>query len=105
MIEWFAEHHELEGTYNCVSQNAVTNEEFMRVLRKHTGHIIGLPAYEWMLKIGARLIGTEPELILKSRWILPTKILQSGFEFRYPYLKDAFEEILNQTPRKRYHLF
>lgn len=105
MIEWIAEHKELEGTYNCVSPNAVTNEEFMTTLRKVTGNVFGLPAYEWMLMIGARLIGTEPELILKSRWVLPTKILQTGFEFRYPYLKDAFEEIIKQTPRKRYHLF
>lgn len=105
MIEWIAEHTELEGTYNCVSPTAVTNEEFMTTLRKVTGHVFGLPAYEWMLKIGARLIGTEPELILKSRWVLPTKILQTGFEFRYSYLKDAFEEIIKQTPRKRYHLF
>lgn len=105
MIEWIAEHTELEGTYNCVSPNAVTNEKFMTALRKVTGYVFGLPAYEWMLKIGARLIGTEPELILKSRWVLPTRILQTGFKFSYPYLKDAFDEIIKQTPRKRYHLF
>lgn len=105
MIEWIAEHTELEGIYNCVSPNAVTNEEFMTTLRKVTDHVFGLPAYEWMLKIGARLIGTEPELILKSRWVLPTKILQTGFKFSYPCLKIAFDEIIRQTPRKRYHLF
>jgi len=50
----------------------------MRVFRKVTGHIIGLPAYKWMLQIGAPLIGTELELVLKSRWVLPTKILETG---------------------------
>ncbi|MEP7255610.1 MAG: TIGR01777 family oxidoreductase [Ferruginibacter sp.] len=105
MIEWIAEHDEMEGTYNCVSPNAVTNNMFMKTLRKITGHIVGLPAYEWMLAIGARLIGTEPELILKSRWVLPTKILQSGFTFKHPFLESAFEEIVRKTPRRRYHLF
>ncbi len=105
MIEWIAEHKEMEGTYNCVSPNAVTNNEFMTSLRKTTGHVFGLPAYEWMLKIGAKIIGTEPELVLKSRWVLPTKILQSGFSFKYPDLEDAFKEIIHQTPRRRYHLF
>ena len=105
MIEWVTEHTEMEGTYNCVSPNAVTNNIFMKTLRKVTGYVVGLPAYEWMLAIGARLIGTEPELILKSRWVLPTKILQSGFSFKFPYLENAFEEIVSKTPRKRYHLF
>ena len=105
MIEWITKHTELEGTYNCVSPNAVSNDEFMKILRGVTGTRIALPAFEWMLQIGARLIGTEPELILKSRWVLPSKILESGFEFKYPFLGDAFKEIINQTPRKRYHLF
>ncbi len=105
MIEWIAQHTEMEGTYNCVSPNAVTNDKFMTSLRKATGHVFGLPAYEWMLRIGAKIIGTEPELVLKSRWVLPTKIIESGFEFKYPNLKEAFKEIVRQTPRKRYHLF
>lgn len=105
MIEWIAAHDELEGTYNCVSPNAVTNKNFMQTLRKLAGHIIGLPAYKWMLAIGARLIGTEPELILKSRWVLPTRILATGFTFAYPLLEDAFKEIISKTPRNRYHLF
>jgi NAD dependent epimerase/dehydratase family enzyme len=77
----------------------------MQTLRKLTGHVIGLPAYKWMLAIGARLIGTEPELVLKSRWVLPAKITQAGFNFKYPLLEDAFKEILTKTPKKKYHLF
>jgi hypothetical protein len=105
MIDWLSAQHELEGTFNCVSPNAVTNNEFMKVLRKATGHIIGLPAYQWMLAIGAGLIGTETELILKSRWVLPARITKAGFTFKYPLLQDAFKEILTKTPRKKYHLF
>ncbi len=105
MIDWISEHPELEGTYNCCSPNPVPNKEFMQTLCKATGHKIALPAYTWMLKIGATLIGTETELILKSRWVLPTKILQTGFQFRYPLLKDAIKDIISKTPRKKYHLF
>jgi uncharacterized protein len=105
MIEWIDEHDETEGTYNCSSPNPVSNSEFMQKLRNATGHAIGLPAYTWMLKIGAVLIGTETELLLKSRWVVPAKMLQAGFQFKYPFLQDAFKEIVSHTPRKRYHLF
>jgi len=105
IIEWLMQHKDLEGTYNCVSPNAVSNKTFMQTLRKLTGNKIGLPAFEWMLAIGAKLIGTEPELVLKSRWVLPTKITQAGFDFKYPLIEDAFKEILLHTPRKKYHLF
>ena len=42
----------------------------MKTLRKATGHVFGLPAYTWMLKLGAPVIGTETELVLKSRWVV-----------------------------------
>jgi len=106
MIDWIFEHQEIEdGFYNCCSPNPVTNKEFMKMLRKAAGHVFGLPAFTWMLKIGAKMIGTETELILKSRWVLPTKILQTDFQFKYPLLPEVFKEIINKTPRKKYHLF
>lgn len=105
MIEWLFEHSDLEGTFNCVSPGAVTNAAFMATLRKLTGHRVGLPAYGWMLAIGAPLIGTEAELVLKSRWVVPAKMLQSGFRFHYAELEDALREIVNNTPRRKYHLF
>ncbi len=105
MIEWIYDHKEINGTYNASSPNPVTNEEFMRIFRKVTGHIIGLPAYKWMLQIGAPLIGTELELVLKSRWVLPTRILETGFQFKHPLLEEALSDIINKVPRKQYHLF
>lgn len=105
MIEWIHEHDDLEGVYNCCSPNPVTNAELMEALRTATGHRFGLPAPAWLLKIGAKIIGTETELIFKSRWVLPTKILNTGFEFRYPKLHNALAEILAHTKRKRYQLF
>jgi uncharacterized protein len=105
MIKWIIDHKNLEGVYNCCSPNPVSNKEFMSVLRRATGHVLGLPAYSWMLKLGAPVIGTEVELVLKSRWVLPTKILETGFNFKYPLLKDAFTDIISKVPRKQYHLF
>lgn len=105
MIEWIAENKNVEGIFNCASTNPVTNKFFMQTLRKVTGYKIGLPAYAWMLKIGALIIGTESELVLKSRWVLPTKITAAGFQFNYPKLEEALTEIISHVPRKQYRLF
>ena len=105
MIEWIYDHKEINGTYNSSSPNPVTNEEFMRIFRKVTGHTIGLPAYKWMLQIGAPVIGTEIELVLKSRWVIPAKILETGFQFKHPLLEEALSDIISKVPRKQYHLF
>ncbi|CAN5712710.1 TIGR01777 family oxidoreductase [soil metagenome] len=105
MINWITTHEELDGTFNCCSPNPVSNDEFMKTLRKAASCSFGLPAYKWMLKIGAALIGTETELILKSRWVIPTRILTTGFQFSYARLPDAMKEIISNTPEKQYRLF
>jgi NAD dependent epimerase/dehydratase family enzyme len=105
VVEWCYEHPEAAGVYNCAAPNPVTNTDFMRTLRKVTGHKFGLPAFTWMLELGAALIGTETELILKSRWVLPGRLLRSGFQFKYLQPENALQDIVNKTPRRRYHLF
>ena len=105
VVEWMWQHNDEEGVYNVSSPNPVTNKVFMQTVRKVTGHLFGLPAFEWMLKAGAAFIGTETELILKSRWVLPAKLLQKGFAFKHPLLEAALKNIVNQLPRKKYHLF
>lgn len=104
-MQFMYDHSNLEGVFNLSSPNPVTNETFMKTLRRVTNIKIGLPAYTWMLNIGAAVIGTEPELILKSRWVVPTRLLEEGFTFVYPTLSQAFQEIVQQVPRKRYQLF
>jgi uncharacterized protein len=105
IVEWMYEHKEMEGVYNCAAPDAVTNANFMQTLRHLTYHKIGLPVFTWMLEAGAALIGTETELILKSRWVYPARLLQSGFQFKYNQLEQAFREIIGHMNRKRYHLF
>ena len=105
IIEWLFDHSEMSGTYNCSAPNPIPNKKFMKALRKATGCKIGLPAFTWMLKAGAILIGTETELVLKSRWVIPTKILESGFQFNYPGINEALENIIKDVPKKQYQLF
>ena len=68
---------------------------FMRILREVCRPPLGLPAAAWMLEIGAFFLGTETELLLKSRRVVPGRLLASGFEFKYPDLKGALEQIVN----------
>jgi uncharacterized protein len=94
IIVFLMEHENLSGVFNCSSPNPVTNEKFMETLRNVLNKKIGLPSPEWLLKIGAVIIRTETELILKSRWVLPHRLLKSGYTFTYPSLQKAFKEIL-----------
>jgi NAD dependent epimerase/dehydratase family enzyme len=105
MIDWLWENKELEGIFNCAAPGPVTNEQFMATLRKTTGHHIGLPAPAWMLEFGAWLIGTETELMLKSRWVVPTRAVNQGFRFKYDTLEKGLSAIIKTMPRKKYHLF
>jgi uncharacterized protein len=104
-VDYVRIHKELEGIFNLSSPNPMTNKAFMQTLRKVTGHRFGLPAYEWMLKIGAAIIGTETELILKSRWVLPTRLQKAGFQFTFSELGNALADIVSNVPRRKYHLF
>ena len=93
-VEWIYDHPEMEGVYNMTAPGPVTNRVFMQTLRKVTGICIGVPVVTWMLKVGAVLIETETELVLKSRWVLPARLLESGFTFRYPTLEEALKAII-----------
>lgn len=85
---------QLDGVFNCASPQPVSNTQLMRELRSALGAPIGLPAPAWLLEMGAGLIGTETELILKSRWVIPERLEQAGFAFTYPTLKQALKDIL-----------
>ncbi|RYZ57143.1 MAG: DUF1731 domain-containing protein, partial [Chitinophagaceae bacterium] len=86
---------EMAGVVNCSSPNPVTNSVLMKTLRKQLAVPFGLPSPKWLLEIGAVVIRTETELILKSRWVLPQRLLAAGYAFRYPALTAALEEIIN----------
>ena len=66
----------------------------MSTLRQLCGVPLGLPATTWMLELGAFLLRTETELILKSRRVVPGRLLSSGFEFRFPTFRTAASDLL-----------
>jgi len=88
-VRWLIEHDELEGAVNLASPNPLPNAEFMRALRSARGVPFGLPASQWMLTLGAFLAQSETELILKSRRVVPTRLLESGFTFQFPNWPEA----------------
>lgn len=95
IIEWFRTNPKATGPYNIVSPDPVTNAVFMKTMRKVMGMPFGLPAFEWMLKLGAWMIGTEVELLLKSRWVEPKRLKDEGYKFQYPGIESALTNLLN----------
>ena len=95
IIEFVKINEAITGVINCSSPNPVTNKVFMKTVREKLGMPFGLPSPAWLLEIGAFFIRTETELILKSRWVIPEKLVQAGFAFQYPLLDEAIENILN----------
>ena len=86
---WLMERDTLEGPVNIAAPNPLPNAEFLRDLRDAWGTKIGLPATEWMLEIGTRLLQSESELVLKSRRVVPGRLMQDGFKFDFPDWPDA----------------
>lgn len=95
IILFIQEWESLEGVFNCTSPNPVTNRELMATMRKVMHRKGGLPASTWMLNLGARVIRTEPELVLKSRWVIPNRLIKEGFMFKYGRLEQALHHILH----------
>ena len=83
----------LAGAVNLASPNPLPNAEFMRMLRAAWGIRFGLPASAWMLEVGAVFLRTETELILKSRRVVPGRLLEDGFRFEFPHWNDAAREL------------
>ncbi len=86
---------EMAGAYIASSPDPVSQVEFMRTLRATMKMPIGLPATEWMVRWGARwLLNTDPELALYGRYVIPKRLVESGFTFDYPELEPALAEVI-----------
>lgn len=85
----------MQGAYIASSPHPVSQVEFMRALRRAVGMPIGLPATEWMVRLGARwLLNTDPDLALYGRYVVPRRLLDEGFTFEYPELPPALNHLL-----------
>jgi uncharacterized protein (TIGR01777 family) len=98
-VAWLIEREDLSGPVNLAAPDPVPNRALMRLLRRLCGVRIGLPATRWMLEAGALLLRTETELILKSRRVVPGRLLEAGFEFRFPDIEKALADLLQVTKR------
>lgn len=76
----------IDGPINLSAPKPLPNEEMMSVLRRKMNMPIGLPSPKWLLTIGAVMIRTETELVLKSRWVVPTNLTASGYVFKFEHL-------------------
>ncbi|MCD4851541.1 TIGR01777 family oxidoreductase [Arthrobacter sp. AK01] len=86
-------HGELSGPVNAATPYPVDNRELMSLVRQSMGVPFGIPTPAWLLEAGAVLIRTQTELVLKSRWVEPRKLLDAGFAFEHPSLAGALNEI------------
>lgn len=87
---------EITGVINVVSPKPVRNADFMQKLRKAVGFPFGIPVNSFLLKIGSFFIRTEPELVLKSRNVIPKKLLENGFKFKFGDIDEAFHDLLRE---------
>ena len=93
-VGWLIDRDDISGAVNIAAPEPIPNAEFMRVLREAWGARLGVPVRGWMLDLGARLKGTETELVLKSRRVVPARLLDGGFDFRYPHWADAARNLV-----------
>ncbi len=95
-LEFVIQHEEIEGPINIAAPNPLPNCEFMHALRRAWGAPFGLSANRLMLEIGARVLRTETELILKSRRVVPGTLTKMGFQFEFPEWAGAVEELVER---------
>jgi uncharacterized protein (TIGR01777 family) len=95
-VDWVIAREDFTGVVNVASPNPLPNRDFLRALRAAWGTRIGLPASEWMLEIGAWLMRTESELVLKSRRVVPGRLLAEGFQFLFPDWPTAARELVGR---------
>ncbi|UKN01042.1 TIGR01777 family oxidoreductase [Paracrocinitomix mangrovi] len=87
-IEFIINHPEIVGPINVTAPNPVRNYYLMQQLRKHLKVPLGIPQPKWLLELGAKIIGTETELLLKSRNVIPEKLTEVGFKFEHEKIDD-----------------
>jgi uncharacterized protein len=96
-IDFLITQNHIDGVVNVSSPNPLPNREFMRILREAWGIRIGMPAPGWVLEIGAIGLRTETELLLKSRRVVPGRLLDSGFAFGFPDWSAAARNLVSRS--------
>lgn len=92
-LEFLIEREDLAGPVNVATPTPLPQPEFMADLRRALGVRIGLPATSWMVEIGAFALRTDPELIMKSRRVIPGRLSDAGFVFDSPTWPPAARDL------------
>ena len=100
IIRFLRAHEELTGPVNASAPHPVDNVTLMRTLRRVLRVPFGMPAPRPVLEVGTAIIRSETELVLKSRWVEPEKLLAAGYRFEYPDLEPALEEIVSSRNKR-----
>ena len=91
----------MSGVYNVTSPHAATNADFMRSLRRAIGIPLGLPTMAWMIRLGAATVfDTDPELAVYGRNVVPKRLLDEGYVFKFPQLDTALADLVTHKPDK-----
>ncbi|HEY4735095.1 MAG TPA: DUF1731 domain-containing protein [Gemmatimonadaceae bacterium] len=96
-LYWLIGREDMDGAVNVAAPNPLPNKEFMRILRNAAGVRIGLPATRLMLEAGAFFMRSETELILKSRRVVPGRMLEAGFDFVFPQWEQAARDLCERA--------
>lgn len=100
-VEFLIERDDIDGAVNLAAPSPLPNREFMEALREAYGMPNGIPAPAALLEVAAFFLRTESELVLKSRRVVPTRLLHAGFEFQFPDWQEAAEDLVAQWRRNR----
>jgi len=92
--EFIMENNHLKGVFNTTAPFPLRNGAVMQALRESMNIGFGLPIPKWVLEIGAVLIDTETELVLKSRWVVPQRLHDEGYRFKYNHIEEAFNDLI-----------
>ncbi|RPD50177.1 TIGR01777 family protein [Hymenobacter sediminis] len=95
-VEFLLSRPTLEGTVNLCAPQPLRNHEFNALLNQYYQPRWHLPQPQWLLELGAFLLRTETELILKSRKVVPQRLQEAGFQFNYPACELALADLLPQ---------
>lgn len=99
-VQFLLERQDVEGPANIVAPQPLPQRDFMRALRAAWGAPIGLPATRWMAELGAFALGSDAELVLKSRWVVPRRLLDAGFTFTFPAWPQAARDLVQRLREK-----
>jgi NAD dependent epimerase/dehydratase family enzyme len=95
-VKFLIEREDLAEAINLAAPDPRPFRDFLAELRRPLGLRWAIPLPVWMLEIGTFFLRTETELILKSRRVVPTRLVESGFIFRYPSWQAAAIELVER---------